>query len=150
MTKARQQAAALGGSADDTEAAFYEAMQTGDIGRMMACWADEDDIVCIHPGGARLVGAAMVRSAFEAMFSQGVVRVIPVQVRKLESLTGAVHSVVERVEVMTETGLRSAYVTATNVYHKTTQGWRLVVHHASPDTGDGELQAQSAGPQTLH
>ncbi len=150
MTKARLQAAALGGSADDTEAAFYDAMQTGDIGRMMACWADEDDIVCIHPGGGRLVGAAMVRAAFEAMFAQDVVRVTPVQVRKLESLTSAVHSVVERIELMTEAGMRSAYVTATNVYHKTAQGWRLVVHHASPDTGDGERQALVAGPQTLH
>lgn len=150
MTKARQQAAALGGSADDTEAAFYDAMQSGDIARMMACWADEDEIVCIHPGGGRLMGAARVRASFEAMFAQSVVRVTAVHVRKLESLTSAVHSVVERVEAMTETGLRSAYVTATNVYHKTAQGWRLVVHHASPDTGDGELQAQAAGPQTLH
>ena len=150
MTKARQQAAALGGSADDTEAAFYDAMQNGDVGRMMACWADEDDIVCIHPGGGRLVGAATVRAAFEAMFSQGMVRVRVMHVRKIESLSSAVHSVLERIEVMTEAGWRSAYVAATNVYLKTAQGWRMVVHHASPDAGDGETQTLAAGPQTLH
>jgi hypothetical protein len=30
-------------NADDTEAAFYEAPQSGDIDKLMACWADEDD-----------------------------------------------------------------------------------------------------------
>jgi hypothetical protein len=30
---------------DDTEAAFYEALQQGDIERLMACWSDEDEIV---------------------------------------------------------------------------------------------------------
>ncbi|MDP3412812.1 MAG: nuclear transport factor 2 family protein, partial [Polaromonas sp.] len=35
---------ASSGNADDIEAAFYEALQTGDIDKLMACWADEDDI----------------------------------------------------------------------------------------------------------
>ena len=37
-------------SPDDMEAAFYEALRHGDIDKLMACWADEDDIVCVHPG----------------------------------------------------------------------------------------------------
>ena len=48
------------GSADDTEAEFYAAMQHGDIDRLMAVWADDDDIACIHPGGPRLVGAVAI------------------------------------------------------------------------------------------
>jgi hypothetical protein len=51
------------GHADETEAAFYEAMQLGDIDKLMACWADEDDIVCVHPGGPRLVGALAVNTS---------------------------------------------------------------------------------------
>ena len=61
----------LEGTADDIEAAFYEALQRGDIDALMACWADEDDIFCIHPGGPRVVGADAIRATFEAMFANG-------------------------------------------------------------------------------
>ena len=73
----------------------------------------------------------------------------PARVRKVESLASAVHNVLERIEVLTAEGPRHAFVLATNVYHKTAQGWRMVAHHASPgsvqdpgDTGDAQ--------QTIH
>ena len=74
MPKAKTQAAIVGGSADDIEAAFYEALQTGDIDKLMACWADEDELVCVHPGGPRVIGAAAIRAAFDAMFANGSIR----------------------------------------------------------------------------
>ncbi len=135
-------------NADDIEAAFYEAMQSGHIEKLMACWADEDDIVCVHPGGSRAVGSGAIRSTFEAMFANGAIAARPQSVRRVESLGAAVHSVVERVEILTPDGLREAFVQATNVYMKTPQGWRLVAHHASP----GNLHdAQDGGsPTVLH
>lgn len=151
MTPARLHAAALAGSADDTEAAFYEAMQNGDIDAMMACWADEDDIVCIHPGSTRLVGPAMIRAAYEALFSSGVIRATPRRVHKVESLTSAMHSVIERVDLLTDIGTRVAHVMVTNVYHKTPQGWRMVAHHASTDSvGHVDDPESAGGPPTLH
>jgi ketosteroid isomerase-like protein len=33
-------------------------------------------------------------------------------------------------------GAQTAWVLATNVYHKTPQGWRMVAHHTSPGTAD--------------
>ncbi|MGC4003667.1 MAG: nuclear transport factor 2 family protein [Pirellulales bacterium] len=151
MSPARLQSAPLAGSADDTEAAFYDAMLHGDVDAMMACWADEDEIVCIHPDGPRLVGAGAIRAAYEALFAAGAVRVLPQRVRKIETLTCAVHSVVERIEVLTDSGLRAAEVVATNVYLKTAQGWRIVTHHASADRlGGGRDHEPAAGPQTLH
>ena len=62
MPKAKLQAATVGGTADVIEAQFYDALQTGDIEKLMACWADEDDVVCVHPGGPRLVGTAAILS----------------------------------------------------------------------------------------
>ncbi len=59
------------GNPDDTEHAFYEALQHADLDRLMACWADDEDIVCVHPGGPRLVGLGAIRAAFDAMFSNG-------------------------------------------------------------------------------
>src|SRR5215218_10418001 len=134
MRKSKLQAANLEGNADDIEAAFYDALQRGDIDKLMACWADEDDIVCVHPGGPRVVGATAIRATFEAMFANGSIRAWPERVLKTVSVASAVHNLLEKVEVMSPKGPQTAWVIATNVYHKTAQGWRLVAHHASPGT----------------
>ena len=149
MRKTKLQAANLEGTADDIEAAFYEALQTCDIDKLMACWADEDDIVCIHPGGPRVVGPVAIRATFEAMFANGSIRAWPERVRKVESLGSSMHNVLERVEVLTPKGQREAWVIATNVWVKTAQGWRLVAHHASPGT-PSEIQEVSDTPSVLH
>jgi ketosteroid isomerase-like protein len=136
-------------SPDEVEAEFYEAMHAGDLDRLMACWADEDDIVCVHPGGSRLVGEGEIRATFEALFANGSIQAFPEQVRRIESLTSAVHSVIERVRVLAPDGLQEAYVLATNVYQKTAQGWRMVAHHASPGT-PREMQGTPQAPAVLH
>ncbi|MEO7392109.1 MAG: nuclear transport factor 2 family protein [Ramlibacter sp.] len=147
--RSKLQAASLEGHADEVEAAFYDALQHGDIDKLMACWADEDEIVCIHPGGPRLVGAMAIRATFEAMFSNGSIRAWPEQARKLQAVASAVHNVLERIEVLTPEGPAQAWVIATNVYHRTAQGWRMVLHHASPGT-QSEIQEVSGSPQVLH
>lgn len=148
-TKTKLRAATLGGTADEVETTFYEALQRGDIDALMGCWADEEEVFCVHPGGPRLVGQEAIRAAFEHMFSNGAIRATPARVRKVESIASAVHNVLERVEVLTSEGPRHAFVLATNVYHKTAQGWRMVAHHASPGTVH-EAGDASEGPQTLH
>ena len=45
MPRASTRSAHFGGSPEEVEAAFYEAMQQGHLEQLMACWADEDDIV---------------------------------------------------------------------------------------------------------
>lgn len=149
MPKAKLQAATVGGSPDDIENTFYEALQNADIEKLMACWADEDDIVCIHPGGARLIGNASIRAAFADMFANGNIAARPESVCKVESLTSAMHSVVERLSIYTHEGPREAFVLATNVYQRTPQGWRMVAHHASPGTPDPVAAEHHAG-QVLH
>lgn len=150
MRKSKLQAANLEGDADDIEAAFYQALQNGDLDKLMACWADEDEIFCIHPGGPRVVGASAIRATFEAMFGNGgSVRAWPERVRKTVTMGSSVHNVVERIEVLTPQGPTQAWVIATNVYHRTAQGWRLVAHHASPGTAS-EIQEVSDAPSILH
>jgi ketosteroid isomerase-like protein len=149
MSKDIRMAVAFGGSADEIETSFYEALQTADIERLMGCWAEEDEIVCVHPGGARLVGLGAIRSAFDSLFNNGTLRVRPEGVRKIDSLTSSVHSVRERIELLTQEGPIEAMVIATNVYHKTAQGWRMVAHHASPGN-PGELEDVTETPPVLH
>ena len=147
MKRAKLQAAIVGGTPDDIEQAFYEALNRADIAQMMACWADEDEVVCVHPGGQRLIGTGAIRSAFEALFANGSVQVHPERVHRIDALASAVHHLVERIAVATPQGEQSAWVTVTNVYHKTPQGWRMVAHHASP--GTPESGADGAGQATV-
>ena len=137
-------------TADDTEAEFYEALQAGDIERLMAVWSDDDEIVCVHPGGPRVVGAAAIRASFEGIFASGGIPVRPEKVRRLVGAGVAVHSVLERVDVPGEGGRpQAAWVVATNVYLKTAQGWRIAAHHASPGA-PGAVQEVVETASVLH
>jgi ketosteroid isomerase-like protein len=119
---------------DDVEQQFYEALRQGDLEKVMAAWSDEDEIVCVHPGGPRMVGVLAIRASFETIFSHGAVQVQPEKIHRIQNHSSAVHSLVERVQVMTEEGMQTAWILVTNVYTKTMQGWRLMAHHASPGT----------------
>ena len=136
-------------SPDDIEQQFYEALQAGDIERLMAAWSDDEDITCVHPGGPRVVGAAAIRAAFESIFSNGAVNAQPEKVRRLQTHACSVHSVLEHIRVMTAEGPQSGWVIATNVYVKGTQGWRLVAHHASPGS-PREVQEMVEAAAVLH
>ena len=37
-------------SAEDVENAFYDAIARADLESLMALWAEDEEIVCIHPG----------------------------------------------------------------------------------------------------
>ena len=145
MKRVKHHAAIIGGSPDDIEHSFYEALNNADIAQLMSCWADEDEVVCVHPGGPRLIGQAAIRASFETLFANGNILATPQRVQKVVSLACALHHMVERVEVKTPQGSSLAHVIVTNVYQKTPQGWRMVAHHASPgtphDMGDAGAQA---------
>jgi ketosteroid isomerase-like protein len=136
-------------SPDEIEQQFYEALQRGDIERLMAVWSDDEDISCVHPGGPRVVGAAAIRSAFESIFANGAVNARPEKVRRVQTHACSVHSVLEHIHVMTSEGPQSGWVIATNVYVKAAQGWRLVAHHASPGS-PREVQELVEASSVLH
>ncbi|MEJ2802432.1 nuclear transport factor 2 family protein [Comamonadaceae bacterium PP-2] len=149
MPQTRMRAVALSSSPDEIETTFYEALRDADVERVMACWADEDEIVCVHPGVPRMVGSGAIRRGYEQLLSHGALRIHTEQVRRVETMTCAVHSLIERVEVVDADGVDEVYVVATNVYHRTAQGWRLVAHHAGPASG-AELHEVNDNPSVLH
>ena len=151
MPNPKARAAALHASPEDAEAQFYDALRDGDVERVMAVWADDDEIVCVHPGGARLVGPQAVRAAFEAIFANGHIAVHAEHVKQVHAMGCAVHSVLERIDVVTVDGPQTGWIVATNVYVKTGQGWRMVAHHASPGTPDEIAEiARTEPPSVLH
>ena len=83
------------------------------------------------------------------MFTNGTINAYPEHVCKVESLTSAMHNVIERLHIATAEGRQEAVVLATNVYQRTPQGWRMVAHHASPGTAASQPDTHTA-PQVLH
>ncbi len=135
-------------TAQDAENAFYEALERADLDAMMAVWADDEEIVCVHPGWPRLTGQDQVREGWRRIFS-GSPR-MRVQVSQQVAVTAvmvALHSVHESITLAGEKGAQGPVV-ATNVYLRTAAGWRMVAHHGS--IVPGESQAPRDAPQTLH
>jgi ketosteroid isomerase-like protein len=116
----------------DAAAAFYRALETKDIDAMMATWADDEDIVCVHPGGPRHVGYDAVRASFASIFAADERLTFELgEVVLLETVGLAMQSAVENIGVEGERTARAAAF-ATNVFMRTPSGWRVVAHHASP------------------
>ena len=120
-------------SPQDASLAFYHAFETQDIDAMMATWADDEEIVCVHPGGARVVGYDAVRSTWEQLFSGETKLTFRLeQIVVLETVGLAMQSAIEH--VYTADGTARGAAAATNVFMRTPSGWRMVCHHASPVT----------------
>ena len=142
-------------SAQEAEAAFYDAFGKSDLEAMMAVWADDDEIYCVHPGGPRISGLANVRESWRRLFSNG--QTLGFQLRARHEIHGmmiAVHIVYEQITVAGQGPARNP-ILATNIYLRTDRGWRMVAHHASPAPAPQaartapEPEAKPA-PKTLH
>ena len=140
---------ALFATSQDAETAFYEALEKADLDAMMAVWADDEDIVCVHPGGTRLSGTEQVREAWRRIFAAG--QTLRFRLRHQQTLNGmtlAVHSVYEQISVAGEAQARNPVI-ATNIYMRAENGWRMVVHHASAAPASPDVENKRA-PKTLH
>ena len=80
----------------DAETAFYEALERADLELMMAVWSEDEEIVCVHPGGPRLAGQDQVRESWRQMFAGGAsARLHVTQQITIAGTMVAVHSVHE-------------------------------------------------------
>jgi ketosteroid isomerase-like protein len=122
----------LNGSAAEVEAAFYDALNRADVDALMALWADDDEIACIHPGGPRLIGHRAIRASWSIILEHGGLHIMPSVLHETHNLMCSIHSVVEGV---TAASGEPAHLVASNVYIKTPKGWRMVLHHVSVAPG---------------
>ena len=116
----------------DAATAFYRAFEAKDIDAMMAAWAEDEDIVCVHPGGPRLVGFDAVRVGWEQIFAGETKLLFRLEeLVVLETVGMALQSAIEQVTVGNDPAPRGTAI-ASNVFLRTPSGWRIVLHHASP------------------
>ena len=119
-------------SPEAAEEAFYRALQKGDLGLMMAVWDEDENISCVHPGGQRLEGRAAVRQSWERIFAHSPGMALHLSDESRYNDQGlTVHVVHEHIRLGKESQHQPPVI-ATNVYRLTGNGWRMVMHHASP------------------
>ena len=128
----------------DAATAFYRAFEAKDIDAMMAAWAEDEEIVCVHPGGPRLVGFDAVRVGWEQIFAGETKLLFRLEeLVVLETVGMALQSAIEQVTVGDNPAPRGTAI-ASNVFLRTPSGWRIVLHHASP--APSMTIASPAGP----
>jgi ketosteroid isomerase-like protein len=118
-------------TAAEAEMAFYEALEQGDLEGVMAVWATDEEVICIHPGGARIEGFAAIRDSWRQILVQGSrLRIRRSDVQRFEGMLYSVSVLCEWVADAANPR-QSTPVFATNAYLLTDHGWRMVLHHAS-------------------
>lgn len=137
-------------SAAEAEDAFYDALARSDLAAMMAVWSEEDEVVCVHPGGPRITGLGAVHELWRQILTSGMrlnVRTTH-KVVVSSTLVLAVHSVLEEIA---EAGSEPSGppIVATNVYARGVNGWRMVMHHASPTPDLMDLHHHGS-PRVVH
>jgi ketosteroid isomerase-like protein len=128
-----------GGERDPLEALreanerFYRALEALDLARMDGVWHHGPDVRCVHPGWDALVGWDAVRASFDQIFaSTGWIRVTATDISV--QVIGDVGLVTcsENITATQDDDVGVAVAQATNVFRRTREGWRMILHHASP------------------
>jgi ketosteroid isomerase-like protein len=131
------------------ESAFYAAFEARSLDAMMAVWALDDSIACIHPMAAPLNGRAAVAAGWRSMFeAAGHFSVRIDTVHALREADQVIRIVREYLTIGQEAEPRPP-ILATNVYRREAGGWRMVLHHASPLQVGGTPPARTP-PVVLH
>lgn len=140
-------------SAEDAEEAFYEAIGRSDLEALMSVWADDEEILCIHPTGQRLTGAIAIRESWQSIFANNASFTVHItrSVRWQGALL-AVHNVIEILYLGDEPTPHGPML-STNVFQRGPNGWRLLSHHTSAAASGAAEQASEANlspSRTLH
>jgi len=119
--------------------AFYAALEARDLDAMADVWEHSDRIVVTHPGWPMLRGWARVAGSWDAIFrNTGYIQFVLTD----EQVTVVDDSAwVTLDENILQSGsaeeLSGSKATSVNVFVRGDDGWKMVVHHASPVAGDG-------------
>lgn len=122
--------------------AYYEALERGDFEELAMLWlADgEPEVSCVHPGWPVLTGRGEVlRSYALIMANTDYIQFFLTDVEVGVDGDAAVVTCTENIltggpaeDDGSAGSLVGGLVVATNVFRRTSDGWRLWVHHGSP------------------
>ena len=133
---------------EDLEQAFYEALNHGDADLLIQSWAEDEEVLCVHPTGVRLTGLVAIRESWRSIFGNGSLRVEVQQVAHWQGSVFAIHHLSEVLYVGGDPNPHGP-LHVTHVYARGAHGWRLPARHASA-ADDGHQAMAEAVPHTLH
>jgi ketosteroid isomerase-like protein len=108
--------------------AYYEAFEAADIEAMSDVWEHGDRTLCTHPGWGALRGWGAIAASYVALFRNGPsIQFVLTEERIVVEGALAWVSVDENI-LGPDVG---AMASALNVFARSADGWRMVVHHAS-------------------
>ena len=116
----------------EAHTAFYRALEDADLELMTEVWQQNGEISCIHPLWAPLFGCDKVMPSWKQLFTSG--RSMGVEVEILAHQTGGelcIHLVREILTPLSDQK-GGQPILATNSYQLFDNGWKMVLHHASP------------------
>ena len=146
---------------EQAQMAFYAAFERANLEQMMALWAQDEFVSCIHPNGPRLSGLDQVREGWRQILTHSPMMRFDVQeVSCTQNRDLVVYHVTEAIH-LGDSPEPEFTVLATNVFRRTAAGWRMILHHASPTPeslrstqgGESEDQEDQKAPEeevTLH
>jgi ketosteroid isomerase-like protein len=112
--------------------AFYQAFETLKIEAMEQVWAKDADIQCGHPGWRILRGWGPVMESWKRIFENTPSMRFTLTDVNIHVI-GAVAWVTlyENLNSSIQGQNYSAAILTTNVFQKTADGWRMILHHGS-------------------
>jgi len=127
---------------------FYRALTNLNIEAMDTIWAHEGNVRCIHPGWEAIEGWDLIRQSWEAIFSNTASLIVEPS-RVAVRVEGRI-AWVSCLESITSGGAGGgvSLAHATNLFVRTAQGWKMILHHASqvPAGARRGLDEEDDGP----
>ena len=135
-------------SPDDVEQAFYDALGRNDADLLMHVWAEDEEVLCVHPTGVRLTGLVPIRESWRGIFGNAHLRI---QVEPVTHWRGSVMAIHHLTEILFvgDDPTPHGPLHVTHVYLRGAHGWKLVARHASA-ADDGHQAMADAVPHTIH
>jgi ketosteroid isomerase-like protein len=104
---------------------------------MLALWLDVPGSVCVHPGmppvhGAGAIGRSWALVMAHTPYIQFFLTDLAVELREDVALVTCTENVLTGDAATGPDAFGGGKAVATNVFVRTTDGWRLWIHHASP------------------
>ena len=112
---------------------FYDAFGALAIRQMDDVWESSDQAMCVHPGWEPLTGWDTIRASWAGIFDNATLMHF-----NIRYVNVAVHgdaawvTCVEHISSVLQGRASNFGVLATNIFVRTSQGWKLSAHHASP------------------
>jgi len=144
--------------------AFYEAMERGDFEAVSDLWltdgeaaeTDTDTVSCVHPGWPVLSGRGEVLRSYALIMAnteyiQFFLTDVHVSVHADTALVTCTENILSGgpAEEGADLGpLVGQLVVATNVFRRTSDGWKLWSHHASPVLAETDDEENAEGGET--